>query len=140
MSNRLLPRANFAKFLPVITFCLLTAFCSVRADEPIKPDQGPARGKEVLVIKESKDAQTFNAEGQDVTVNGNNNKVTIKGSCHALTISGSSNAVTVAAVASIALSGTGNEVSWNKAVDGEKPQITDLGKDNQVSHGQAKVD
>ena len=29
-----------------------------------------AMGKEVLVIKDSKDAQTFNAEDQDVTVNG----------------------------------------------------------------------
>ena len=90
----------------------------------------------MLVIKESKDAQTFNAEGQDVTVNGSGNKVTIKGTCHALTISGDSNIVNVADVASIALSGTGNEVSWSSAVGGEKPQVTDLGKNNQVSHQQ----
>ena len=108
--------------------------------EPSTPAVGPTRGKEVLVIHESKDAQTFNAEGQDVTVNGNHNKVTIKGSCHALTVSGSDNAVTVAAVASIAISGTGNMVGWSKAVDGEKPQITDLGKDNQISHSDAKAE
>ena len=120
-----------------LAFCVWSASSAfVRADEPIKPDEGPTRGKEVLVIKESKDAQTFNAEGQDVTVNGNGNKVTIKGSCHALTISGDSNKVSVAEVASIALSGTGNEVSWGSADGGEKPQITDLGKHNQVSHQQ----
>ena len=136
MSNRPRVSRTPARFLAAVSISLLVALSAVAlADEPIKPDEGPARGKEVLVIKESKDAQTFNAESQDVTVNGNHNRVTITGNCHALTISGDANAVQVAAVASIALSGTGNEVTWGKAVDGEKPQITDLGKANQVSHG-----
>jgi hypothetical protein len=40
------------------------------------------------------------------------------------------NSVNVAAVASISLSGHGNEVADQKAVDGEKPQITSAGQDN----------
>ena len=43
-------------------------------------------------------------------------------------------------MASIAFSGTGNEVSWGKAVDGEKPQVTDLGKENKVMHVAAKAE
>ena len=134
MSNRFSVLRLGTKYLAASFGLLMVASTTVLADEPIKPDEGPTRGKEVLVIKESKDAQTFNAEGQDVTINGNHNKVTITGTCHALTVSGDANAVNVTAVASIALSGTGNEVGWGKAVDGEKPQITDLGRSNQVAH------
>ena len=109
-----------------------------RADDAIKPDVGPSRGKEVLIIKESRDAQIFNAEDQDVTVQGDGNKVTIKGTCHALSLSGDHNHVSVASVASLALSGSSNQVSWAKASGGEKPQITDLGKNNEVTHVAAK--
>ena len=126
--------------LLIVAAVSLAAGSNARADEPIKPDATPTRGKEVLVIKESKNAQVFNAEDQDVTINGNHNIVTIRGTCHALSISGDGNAVEVAAVASIAVSGTGNEVAWGKAVDGEKPQITDLGKTNKVTHVAAKAD
>ena len=140
MSNRFsFVNVRSGSLIAVVAASLL-ATASVRADDPIKPDTAPARGKEVLVIKESKNAQVFNAEDQDVTINGNNNKVTIKGTCHALTISGDDNAVEVAAVASIAVSGAGNQVSWGKAVDGEKPQITNLGKNNQVSHSAEKAE
>lgn len=109
-----------------------------RAEDPIKPDVGPTRGKEVLIIKESRDAQTFNAEDQDVTVQGDGNKVTIRGTCHALSLTGDHNHVSVASVASIAFSGSSNQVSWSKASGGEKPQITDLGKNNEVAHAAAK--
>ena len=111
---------------------------SALADAPVKPDVPPTRGKEVLIIKESRDAQTFNAEDQDVTIQGNSNKVTIKGTCHALSVSGNRNQVSVASVVSIALSGNENQVNWGKASGGEKPQITDLGTGNNVSHTAAK--
>ena len=125
-----------------LLFCLVAAVAlgAVRsnAGEPSTPAAAPASGKEVLVIKESKDAQTFDAKGQDVTVNGNHNKVTITGECHALTISGDANHVSVEAVSSISLTGTGNEIAWTRAVAGEKPQVTDLGKSNTVTHSTAK--
>ncbi len=110
------------------------------AGEPSTPAVAPNRGKEVLVIKDSKDAQTFNAEGQDVTVNGSHNRVTVKGTCHALTISGDANAVTLESVSSISVTGEGNEVVWSKASDGEKPQVTDLGKANKITHANAKAE
>ena len=124
---------------PALALLLFTSAVPVFAGEPSAPATGPARGKEVLVVKDSKDAQTFNAEGQDVTVNGSHNKVTIKGTCHALTVSGDTNGVTVESVATISISGNGNEIAWTKTVDGTKPQITDLGKDNKVTHPDTKA-
>ncbi len=111
---------------------------TVTAGEPTVPAVPPKSGKELLVVENSKEAQTFNAEGQDVTVNGSRNKVTIKGTCHALTISGDGNTVSVESVSSISITGEGNEVGWTKASDGERPQVTDLGKDNKVSHAGTK--
>ncbi len=131
MNTRSFP--SFLRIPVLAAFLAAVTLASVRADDPIKPDQPPARGKEVLVIKESQDAQTFNAEGQDVTINGSGNKVTIKGTCHALTISGNNNLVHVASVVSIAVSGANNQVVWRAASGGETPQVTDLGKDNRVS-------
>jgi hypothetical protein len=98
--------------------------------DPIVPEQGPAHGKEVLVVKDNQETKTIDAQSQDLTVTGNRNKITVTGECHALTISGDFNFVSVAAVASISMSGNGNEVAYQKAVDGEKPQITSTGKDN----------
>ena len=120
-------------FLPLAAVLVL-APASVPAGEPSTPAVAPSRGKEVLVIKDSKDAQTFNAEGQDVTVNGSHNHVTIKGTCHALTISGNANVISLEGVSSISVTGEGNEVSWSKAADGERPQVTDLGKSNNITH------
>ena len=140
MSHRTFPCLVARPCLLAVAAALLVAASTIYADDPIKPDATPTRGKEVLVIKESKNAQVFNAEDQDVTVNGNHNIVTIRGTCHALSISGDGNTVEVAAVASIALSGTGNEVAYGKAVDGEKPQVTDLGKTNKVTHVAAKAE
>ncbi len=123
LSRKLLPLAAVVALLPA-TLCA----------DPTEPAVPPNRGKEVLVIHESKEAQTFNANGQDVTINGSNNKVTITGTCHALTISGDRNAVTLESVSSISVTGEDNEVRWSKASDGERPQVTDLGKNNHITH------
>jgi hypothetical protein len=105
-------------------------FAPAMRGDPIVPVQGPAHGKEVLVVEDNQETKTLDAQGQDLTVTGNRNKITVTGECHALTISGDFNSVNVAAVASISLSGHGNEVADQKAVDGEKPQITSAGQDN----------
>ena len=125
-------------FLLLIAAALALAPWRLPAGEPSVPAAPPKSGKEVLVIKDSKDAQTFNAEGQDVTVNGSHNKVTIKGTCHALTISGDANAVSVESVSSISITGEGNEIGWTTAADGERPQVTDLGKGNKVTRAGAR--
>lgn len=123
--TRLLPLAAAALLLPA----------TLPAGDPTRPAVAPKDGgKEVLVIQDSKDAQTFNADGQDVTVNGSNNKITITGTCHALTISGNANAVTLENVSSISITGANNDIRWSKASNGERPQITDLGQTNRITH------
>jgi hypothetical protein len=125
--------------LPVVIAAGCCVFVPARVGaDPLEPAQGPAHGKEVLVVKDNQETKTVDAKGQDVTVNGNRNKLTITGECHALTLSGDLNFVTVEAVASISITGGGNEVTYQKAVDGEKPQITDTGKDNVVAKKKAE--
>ena len=141
MTPRPIPTSMKTNHLaPAVAALLLFALAAAPAfaGEPSIPAVGPTRGKEVLVIHESEDAQTFNAEDQDVTVNGSHNKVTITGTCHALTVSGDMNFVSVASVATISVSGGDNKVEWSQAVDGTRPQITDLGKDNKISHLESK--
>ena len=120
-------------FLPLAAAVVLLP-AALLAGDPVEPAVPPARGKPVLVIHDSKDAQTFNAEGQDVTVQGSHNKITVTGTCHALTITGDANAVTLETVSSISITGEGNEVHWSKAMDGERPQVTDQGKSNRITH------
>ena len=135
MTLPILPRC-----FPTIAAALLLYCAGARAGEPSTPAVPPKTGKELLVVKDSQDAQTFNAEGQDVMVNGSRNKLTIKGTCHALTISGDANAVTVESVSSITITGENNEIVWSKALDGERPQITDLGKGSKISHAGTKTE
>ena len=111
----------------------LASFTPSSTADPLEPAQGPTHGKEVLVEKQNGATKTIDAKGQDLTVTGNRNKLTVTGECHALTISGDFNFVSVEAVATISTSGNGNEVAYQKAVDGEKPQITDAGKDNVIA-------
>ena len=134
MSRRAIPLAMSPRtfLLPLAAAAVLLP-AGLRAD-PTEPAVPPTRGKPVLVIHDSKDSQTFNAESQDVTVQGSHNKVTITGTCHALTISGDANAVTVEKVSSISITGAGNEIQWSKALDGERPQVTDQGKTNRITH------
>jgi hypothetical protein len=130
-------RRRCAGFAVLALGCITAGFFSWTATglaDPLVPAQGPAHGKEVLVVKESSETKTIDAKGQDLTVTGNRNKLTITGQCHALTISGDFNFVSVEAVSSISLAGNGNEVAYQKAVDGTKPQITDTGKHNVVAN------
>lgn len=116
----------------LVFLAVLAPFTGALAADPAGSTEIPTATKDVLVIKESHVTQTIDAAGRDVTVNGSHDRLTITGECHALTLSGDDNVVTVAAVASISVVGGGNQVNWSKAVGGEKPQITDQGKGNQV--------
>ncbi len=133
MSFRLPAIARLGVFALFATTASLLACAPAFGADPVEPAAGPAHGKEVLVVKGDGETKTIDAKGQDVTVNGSRNKLTITGECHALTVSGDLNFVSVEAVASIALAGGGNQVAYQKTVDGEKPQITDSGKDNVVA-------
>ena len=124
-SRLLLPFASFAVFA-----------CLPLHAEPPKIVESPTAataGKATIALTDSNKTQTIEADGKDVAIEGSHNKITLSGACHALTINGSDNLVIAEAVATVSTPGNRNKVTWTKAVDGEKPQITDLGSDNSLS-------
>ena len=84
------------------------------------------------VVRISQDKGTVGLLGEckRVTVSGKKNVVTIQSSTK-LVVSGTGNLVQVDDVSTIAVSGRGNQVTWAKALTGDKPKIT-KGKGNTV--------
>ena len=107
----------------------------MRADPPkiVESPTAATAGKATIALTDSDKTQTIEADGKDVAIEGSHNQITLSGACHALTINGSHNVVTAEALGSVSTPGNDNKVTWTKAVDGEKPQVTDVGKDNSLS-------
>jgi hypothetical protein len=108
----------------------------VRAEPPttVESQTTATAGKAVLVVSENGKTQALEAEGQDVSIDGNKNDITLRGKCHALTVSGNQNTVHAEALASISTPGNKNAVTWTQAVNGERPQITNVGSGNSIEH------
>jgi hypothetical protein len=80
------------------------------------------------VVRISQDKGTFGFLGEckRITVSGKNNVLSIA-SVKKVVVSGRSNLVQVEEVGTIAVSGRGNQVTWTKALSGDKPKITKSG-------------
>ena len=132
--SRFLDRMKFfaRSFLPLAVAVFTSP--TLRAEPPkiVESPTAATAGKATIAITDSNKTQTIEADGKDVGIEGNHNKITLSGTCHALTISGSDNEVIAEALATVTTPGSHNKVRWTKAVDGEKPQITDLGSDNSL--------
>jgi hypothetical protein len=76
---------------------------------------------------------TYQCSGNTCTINGNNCKITLLGTCKDLVISGNENEVFAQTVGRINLMGNENNVRWQRALSGQRPQVTILGNDNSVS-------
>ena len=120
----------FVPVAAVVSFCGLP----LHADPPkiVESPTAATAGKATIAVTDSNKTQTIEADGKDVAIEGDHNKITLSGVCHALTINGSNNEVTAEALATVSTPGNHNKVTWTKAVDGEKPQLTDLGSDNKL--------
>ena len=77
--------------------------------------------------------ETMACKGGAVTVSGSNNTVTLTGSCTQISVNGSDNRVTAATVGRIVLVGSGNKVTWAKALRGSRPPTSVTGSDNKVT-------
>ena len=106
----------------------------LRAEPPtiVESPTAATAGKATIALTDNNKTQTIEADGRDVAIEGSHNIITLSGACHALTINGSNNVVTAEALGTVSTPGNHNKVTWTKAVDGEKPQITDLGSDNSL--------
>ena len=126
---------RFFPYLPLLAF-LTAAPCgvSLRAEPPkvVESTTAATAGKPTIAITDSNKTQTIEAGGRDVAIEGSHNKVTLSGACHALTINGHDNEVIAEALATVSTPGNNNKVTWTSTVNGEKPQITDLGHDNKL--------
>lgn len=120
---------------PLVALSLVVVSVATLRAEPPKLVESPTAataGKATIAITDSNKTQTIEADGKDVAIEGDHNKITLSGACHALTINGNDNEVAAEALATVSTPGNHNKVTWTKAVDGEKPQITDVGKNNSL--------
>ena len=126
---------SFSRSLLPLAAVAIFACPPLHADPPtiVESPTAATAGKATIALTDNDKTQTIEADGKDVAIEGNHNKITLSGACHALTVSGSDNEVTAEAVGTVTTPGSRNKVTWTKAVDGEKPQITDLGGDNHLS-------
>ncbi len=113
---------------------VLAPFARAEPPTTVESQTVGTAGKAVLVFSDSEKSQTLEAEGRDVSIDGNKNEITLHGKCHALTITGDGNIVHAEAVATISTPGNKNIVTWMSVVDGDKPQITNVGSGNSIEH------
>ena len=120
-------------FLPIAAIAAFSG-SPLRAEPPtiVESPTAATAGKPTIAITDSNKTRTIEADGKDVAIEGDGNKITLSGACHALTINGNHNEVTAEALGTVSTPGNHNKVTWTKAVDGEKPQVTDVGKDNSL--------
>lgn len=69
----------------------------------------------------------------EVEINGSDNTVTLTGDCKSINVSGANNKVKAEGVAAIDVTGSGNEVTWKRAVGGKKPKVNRSGVNNKVT-------
>ena len=130
-------RSKFVAFaMALLVGAGVAMITPVRAEPPktVESQTAATAGKPVLVVSDSGKSQTVDGEGRDVSIDGDKNDVIIHGKCHALIVSGNENTVHAEALATISTPGNKNFVTWTEAVDGEKPQITDVGHGNSIEH------
>jgi len=72
-----------------------------------------------------------------VMINGSRNTITITGVCSQIMVNGHGNTVSAVAAAEIVTYGTGNEVTYSKFANGNRPMVTDSAGSNTVSKVEA---
>ncbi|MFL5353497.1 DUF3060 domain-containing protein [Archangium sp.] len=101
-------------------------------DEGAKGDEKPADDK-LEVSGMGGNATHRCTPKTEVEVNGSDNTVTLTGDCKSINVSGANNKVKAEGVATIDVTGSGNEVTWKRAVGGKKPKVNRSGVDNKVT-------
>lgn len=101
-------------------------------DEDAKGDEKPADDK-LEVSGMGGNATHHCTPKTEVEINGSDNTVTLTGDCKSITVSGANNKVKAEGVATIDVSGSGNEVTWKRAVGGKKPKVSRTGVNNKVA-------
>lgn len=77
---------------------------------------------------------TFACSNRAVTVSASGATVTLTGTCAAVTVRGRDDTVHVAAVASITVTGSADQVLWHSGPSGDAPTVHNSGTGNTISH------
>jgi len=76
--------------------------------------------------------QTVDCGGNAVHITGNNGKITLQGTCSEVVLVGNDNQIQVKTVGTISVTGHNNQISWQRAIGGERPQVSQHGYENVV--------
>lgn len=103
-------------------FALLATVSLARADAPEH------------VINDAAQSVTVDCgDGGKVVVNGSSNNVTVTGGCAKVAVNGSANNVAIDAADKIAVTGSGNHVTYKKGFTKKSPKVARTGVGNKVS-------
>lgn len=105
-----------------LVFAVLTAAPLALADAP-----------EHVINDAAQQVSVDCGDGGKVVVNGSSNNVTVTGGCAKVVVNGSANNVTVDAADKIAVTGSGNHVTYKKGYTKKSPKIARTGVGNKVS-------
>jgi hypothetical protein len=83
-------------------------------------------------------SQSYNVNGQSVTVRGSGNRIRLTGHSPSVRVSGTNNHVYVDAAYSISVSGRNNRVYWRRLYNGKPPRISRTGTRNQVTRSRSR--
>lgn len=103
----------------------------------------PNVAEDAIKFENSNAEEDIDVNGKDVLISGNNNKLTITGNVEKILITGKNNDITLVSVNEIIVTGSGNFISWENAIEvGKKPTVQDKGGYNNIGKrsGNAQTD
>ena len=114
------------RWIPALLFTLAASPALAQSATMTVPGLGQ-------LISGSNARQTMTCKGGAVTVNGSSNTVSLTGSCTQISVNGSDNRVMAATVGRIVLVGSGNTLTWQKALKASRPVVSVTGSGNKVT-------
>jgi len=133
-----------------VTRLLLGALGALMFAGMLSQQAGPrGQATDVTFIKDDQTA-TIDCNRNAVSITGDDNKITVKGECTRLTVigddnevkadnvnevsvTGDDNKVAVNTVATISVKGDDNKIGWKKGAGGKKPEVSNIGDDNDIT-------
>src|SRR4029450_1819977 len=91
-------------------------------------------GREDLVIQGVDVERTFTCDERDVMITGTSHRLTLRGSCRKVTVFGTGHVIHVEGLGTAWLAGIDNRLEWERALRGERPDITVTGDGNRAVH------
>jgi Protein of unknown function (DUF3060) len=98
-----------------------------------------AAAPEDLVIQGVDVERSITCDEREVMIRGTSHRLTLRGSCQKVTIFGTGHVVHVEGLGTAWLAGIDNRLEWERALRGERPDITVTGNGNRAVHAEGAV-